>query len=93
MSEPFSERCVYCDSPDVLDDAWFCEMPECWQTYFKECKDIDEYQERTPLTRDKARIDLFDTEAAIWGPASIAITDLSEEIAILARLPVYLHSI
>lgn len=31
MSEPFSEKCVYCGSPDVLDDTWFCAKAECWE--------------------------------------------------------------
>lgn len=89
MSEPFSDKCAYCGSPDVLDDAWFCERPECWQAYYREDKENFEYQERTPLTRDKALIDLMKTKASVWGPPFIKILDSSLAIAKLAKLPVH----
>lgn len=67
MSDPFSTHCAYCGSPDVLDDAWFCDKPACWDAYDAECREEIAYQDRTPLTRNKATGDLMSTKAAVWG--------------------------
>lgn len=44
MSEPpLSETCVYCGSPDVMDDAWWCEKQACWEAYDREEKNRKDY--------------------------------------------------
>lgn len=86
MSEPFTETCQYCGSPEVLDDAWWCD--ECWDAYYEEYEAIAAYQERTPLTRDKALSDLYHTKASVWGPTSLTIEDAANQIARLAKRPV-----
>lgn len=37
MSDPLSDVCDYCGSPDVLDDAWFCGRSACWAAYEADC--------------------------------------------------------
>lgn len=32
MSDPLSNHCTFCGS-DVLDDAWFCDRPGCWDSW------------------------------------------------------------
>lgn len=29
MADPLAERCLYCGSRSVIDDAWWCEKREC----------------------------------------------------------------
>jgi hypothetical protein len=36
MSDPLSERCLYCGSRAVLDDAWFCGSLPCYAAYESE---------------------------------------------------------
>jgi hypothetical protein len=36
MSDPLSDRCLYCGSRSVLDDAWFCSRPQCYAAYESE---------------------------------------------------------
>jgi len=38
MSEPLTTDCAYCGSPDVLDDAWFCDKAECWAAYWQDAR-------------------------------------------------------
>lgn len=38
MSDPLSDHCLYCGSPNVLDDAWFCDRRECRAAYEAEEK-------------------------------------------------------
>lgn len=38
MSDPLSDKCAYCGSPAVMDDAWFCSRPGCWAAYEAECR-------------------------------------------------------
>lgn len=92
MSEPFTDKCVYCGSPDVLDDAWWCEKGVCWQLYYADVEKERDYEERTPLTREKAWEDLMNTRAAVWGPSAITIEDAACAIARLAKAPVLLTS-
>lgn len=73
-----TETCVYCESPDVMDDAWWCDAPACWSAYYRECK---EYEERVPLTRRKADIDLVHTEAFVYGPSALNIEFAASMIA------------
>jgi hypothetical protein len=68
-----AEMCMYCGSPQVMDDAWWCDRPECWKAYYRECEEVKAYQERTPLTATKARIDLMRTKACVWGPPAMDI--------------------
>lgn len=69
MSDPFTEQCVYCGSPDVMDDAWWCPKRECWAAYEHECA-IEMWREtHRPLTSNKARKDLTKTGANVWGHA------------------------
>lgn len=89
MSEPLSETCAYCGSPDVMDDAWWCEDPACWDAYEREEEDRKAYLARSPLTREWADSDLWATGATIWGPPCRAIELAAEEIAKLAKLPVH----
>jgi hypothetical protein len=89
MSDPITEKCAYCGSPDVIDDAWWCSRHECWNAYYKECERGIEYERRTPLTYGKARNDLGDTKASVWGPPSRVIEDAAEAIARLANLPIH----
>lgn len=67
MSDPLSTECAYCGSPDVIDDAWWCQRRECWQAYDDECLEVLAYEDRTPLTRSKARRDVVKTHAFVWG--------------------------
>lgn len=90
MSEPFTERCIYCGSPDVMDDAWWCWEPACWDAYERDERARRVYNKRTALTRENADSDLWNTCATIWGPAYRQIESAAEEIAKLARLPVRL---
>jgi hypothetical protein len=85
MSEPFTDRCIYCGSSDVLDDAWWCDETECWDAYDKECQELCEYEERTPLTRAKASGDLMHTKASVWGPPMLEIEKAAREIIFLAK--------
>jgi hypothetical protein len=39
MSDPLSEKCLYCGAPDVLDDAWWCHRRECWAEYEREAEE------------------------------------------------------
>lgn len=39
MSDPLSDKCAYCGSMAVLDDAWFCHSTACWAAYENECRD------------------------------------------------------
>ena len=73
MSEPLSTNCAYCNSPDVLDDAWWCDKPLCWLMYEKEAKEFIELEDRTPLTRMKSQGDLSTTKACVWGTPYLAI--------------------
>jgi hypothetical protein len=84
-----TETCQYCGSPDVLDDAWWCASQACWEAYGHEEDERFAYESRTPLTHLKARDDLCDTKASVWGPSWIEIRDRSEMIARLANLTVY----
>lgn len=86
MSEPFCPTCEYCGSPEVLDDAWWCG--ECWDEYYDECERCSAYEERTPLTRDKALHDLWSTNAPVWEPPMLKIEHAAHKIAILANRPV-----
>lgn len=88
MSDPLSDVCAYCGSPDVLDDAWWCESQECWQAYEAEERKRSEYELRTPLTVSKAMLDLRLTKAQVWGPISRDIERAAGKIARLANLPV-----
>lgn len=36
MSDPLSERCLYCGLSAVLDDAWFCGALKCYEAYQNE---------------------------------------------------------
>ena len=80
MSEPLSDICVYCGSPDVLDDAWWCDKLLCWLMYRKECEEEAAYERRTPLTYNKAVGDLMATKACVWGPPSLAIDQSIEKL-------------
>lgn len=73
MSDPLSDVCIYCGSPDVLDDAWWCDKPLCWLMYEKEQTEAHKYEQRTPLTRMKCYGDLMDTKACVWGTPYLAI--------------------
>lgn len=73
MSEPLSDACVYCGSPDVLDDAWWCEKPLCWMLYEKDMKEEAEREDRLALTRTKSYTDMLDTKACVWGTPYLAI--------------------
>lgn len=73
MSDPLSEACVYCGSPDVLDDAWWCESYSCWWAYYRECEEATAFETRTPLTHGKAIHDLANTKACVWGTPYLAI--------------------
>lgn len=88
MSEPFTDKCVYCGSPDVLDDAWWCSRRECWDAHYRDEQAYQEREARTPLTREKADADLWSEDATIWGPASRIIEQAATGIARLAKLPV-----
>jgi hypothetical protein len=88
MSEPLSETCFYCGSPDVMDDAWWCEASECWDAYYREEQDRADYEARTPLTRTKADSDLWSTNATVWGPMARTIECAAAGIAKLAKAPV-----
>jgi hypothetical protein len=90
MSDPITNTCEYCGSPHVLDDAWWCEAPECWEAYYREEDEQRmQYEHRTPLTLEKAISDLNQTEALVWGPHAINIERLAHQIAKLAKLPVH----
>jgi hypothetical protein len=80
MSDPLSAVCAYCGSPDVLDDAWFCDTPACWAAYEADCREEIAYQARTPLTHDKARGDLMATKAAVWGIPVIRMDDAAARL-------------
>ena len=73
MSEPLSDVCAYCGSPDVLDDAWWCDTASCWQAYEKEGKAANAYEARTPLTHEKAYEDLATVKANVWGTPYLEI--------------------
>lgn len=88
MSYPMSETCEYCGSPDVMDDAWWCEAPECWAAYYRECEERAAYEDRVPLTRTKAEADVMRTEAFVWGPSSLKIEHAAHGLAVLAKAPV-----
>lgn len=82
-----TDKCEYCESPEVLDNnAWWCN--ECWDAHYKEFEEISAYEKQTPLTRDKALVDLTHTKASGWGAASRAIEDAATEIARLAKRPI-----
>jgi hypothetical protein len=36
MSDPLSDRCLYCGAHGVLDDAWFCGSLKCLVEYESE---------------------------------------------------------
>lgn len=80
MSEPLSDFCIYCGSPDVLDDAWYCDKPLCWMSAEKEGKELLAYEARTPLTHEKAHGDLMDTKASVWGTPYLAITHALDKL-------------
>jgi len=82
MSDPLSDVCAYCGSPDVLDDAWWCDRLECWDAYKEECREAAEYEARTPLTRLKARGDLM--ELTVEGAS---VRDLNQRVVALEREP------
>jgi hypothetical protein len=88
MSYPMAETCFYCGSPDVMDDAWWCEAPECWDAYYREEQERADYEARTPLTRSKALSDLWSTDATVWGPMARYIELMACQIATLAKAPV-----
>lgn len=81
MSSPITETCEYCGSPDVMDDAWWCDAPACCSAYDRECEKTHEYEERIPLTRRKADIDLVHTEAFVYGPSALNIEFAASMIA------------
>jgi len=89
MSYPMTDTCAYCDSPDVMDDAWWCEKSECWEAYDAEEDERMRYEDRTPLTMHKAVLDLSQTGASVWGLPWIAIKNASEGLARLAKLAVH----
>jgi len=73
MADPLADRCAYCGSTAVLDDAWFCDRADCWQAYQRDCREMVAYELRTPLTRMKADGDLMRAQASVWGPPLIEI--------------------
>lgn len=88
MSDPITKTCEYCGSPDVMDDAWWCEAPECWDAYYREEKERTDYEDRNPFTRNKAISDMMKTEATVWGPPVRYVELMACEIARLAKAPV-----
>lgn len=88
MSYPMSETCEYCGSPHVMDDAWWCDEPECWAAYYRECEERAAYEDRVPLTHTKAEVDLMRTKASVWGPASLDVEHAAHGLAVLAKAPV-----
>lgn len=78
MSDPFCDFCVYCGSPNVLDDAWFCDRHECYVDYQNEEQARFEYEQRTPLTHEWAFTDLSATKASVWGYFVGQIDDSAE---------------
>jgi hypothetical protein len=89
MSDPITKTCEYCGSPHVMDDAWWCDSPECWEAYNAEEIKRGEYEDRTPLTVTKAILDMERSKATVWGPPSREIESAADKIARLARLPVH----
>jgi hypothetical protein len=89
MSDPLSDTCRYCGSSHVMDDAWWCEAPACWDAYYAECEYIAAYMKRTPLTGLKAQSDIMMTRASVWGPPAHEIELAASQIARLAHLPVH----
>ena len=92
MSDPITNICVYCGSPDVMDDAWWCSSPACWDNAEEEAKESFYYEARTPLTRIKAISDLGKTQASIWGHDARYIELMAGEIAKLAKAPMLIAS-
>lgn len=39
MSDPLADKCAYCGSTEVMDDAWFCDKSACWAAYMNEAQD------------------------------------------------------
>jgi hypothetical protein len=72
-----------------MDDAWWCDSPECWEAYSHEEDKRMKYEHRTPLTIHKAVLDLSTTRASVWGPSFTKIERAAEGLARLARLPVH----
>jgi hypothetical protein len=72
-----------------MDDAWWCDSPECWEAYVREEDMFMKYEHRTPLTLNKAILDLSQTKASVWGYSYLKIDCAAEGIARLARLPVH----
>jgi hypothetical protein len=88
MSEPFTDRCFYCGSDHVLPDAWWCDSSKCWEAYDAEEDKHMKYEYRTPLTRNKAAVDLSQTRASVWGLHWTIIKNAAEGLARLAKAPV-----
>jgi hypothetical protein len=44
VSDPLSDRCLYCGSLAVLDDAWFCSRVECYAAY--ECESAEDFNDK-----------------------------------------------
>lgn len=80
MSEPYSERCSYCGSPNVLDDAWFCSSRGCFEVYMAEMKAAAEYEGRQALSRNKGQRDLWLTKAMVWGHGVSAIERANDNL-------------
>jgi hypothetical protein len=79
MSDPFTELCVYCGSPEVLDDSWFCDDVSCYWAYQRDEQDEAEYEFRTPLTFMKADSDMWITRASVWGTPYLAMERAAEK--------------
>jgi hypothetical protein len=87
MSYPMTATCEYCGSPGVMN-AWWCNAPDCWAAYYRECEERAEYEARVSVTRAKAQADLMRTEAFVWGSSFLAIEHAAHSLAVLAKAPV-----
>ncbi len=82
MSDPLSEVCIYCGSPDVLDDAWWCYKPLCGLLAQRDEREEAELEERLPLSRIKCYGDMLDTKACVWGTPYLEIEHAIERLLV-----------